>query len=109
MNNFLRLQLTFLKFWFIDAPLEMTGFFSALNNYIMQAIALDLCIKTYFKPLKNEYRQGLVGFTIGMGIVVKTGIITADLFIFIILISLEFMVIFAFLIFPLSTLLLLFL
>lgn len=46
-------------------------------------------LKTFFKPLKNEYRKGLVGFSIVMGIFVKTILIAIDLIIFIGLIFLE--------------------
>ncbi len=109
MNNSWLLSFTFLKFWYIDAPRDMLVYFVSLNNYFIQLSALSLCIKTYFKPLKNEYREGLVGFSRAIGILVKTGLIIANIFIFLILILIEFVVIFSFLIFPIATVLILFL
>lgn len=46
-------------------------------------------VRTFFKPLKNEYRKGLVAFSIGMGIVVKTILIFVDLIVFLFVIFLE--------------------
>lgn len=71
--------------------------------------ALPLFIKTFFKPLKNEYRQGLVGFSRGMGMVVKTFFILADIIILIPLLAFEAMVLVLFIAFPVLTVLILFL
>jgi len=38
--------------------------------------------KTFFKPWKNEYREGLVGFSIVMGMIIKSLFIFADLCLF---------------------------
>src|SRR5438477_8564672 len=103
------LPFVFLKFWYIDAPLEMFKLFSSINNYFMQLFALPLCLKTFFKPLKNEYRQGLVGFSRGMGIVLKSFFIMADLLILFFLLLFEFIFILVFLSFPITTVILLFL
>ena len=108
MNNSLMLPLTFLKFWYIDTPWEMLGFFGSLNSYFLQLFALPLCLRTFFDPLKNEYRQGLVGFSRAMGMFVKSGIIAIDLAIFLALIICESIFILAFMIFPFVTVLLLF-
>jgi len=103
------LPFTFLKFWFIEAPLEILSFFVSLNTYLMELFALPLCIRTYFKPLKNEYRQGLVGFSIGMGISLKTAIIFVDLLLFACLLLFELIVTLSFFVFPVITVLLIFL
>jgi hypothetical protein len=102
------LPFTFLKFWYIDATVEIVSFFASLNNYFMQLFALPLCLRTYFKPLKNEYREGLVGFSRAMGIVVKTVFIITDLFIFTFLLLFEGVVVISFLVFPVITILLVF-
>lgn len=109
MFNYLRLPLVFLKFWYIDALFEIIRYFFSLNNAFFQLFSLPLFLKTYFKPLKNEYREGLVGFSIGMGIFVKTLFILADIFIFTILVSIEIVVVFSFFAFPIATVGLLFL
>jgi hypothetical protein len=103
------LPFVFLKFWYIDAPFEMLQFFGSLNSYFMKLFALTLCLKTFFKPLKNEYRQGLVGFSIGMGIFVKSLFIIADLFLLSLLLIFEFIFIISFLSFPITTIMLLYL
>lgn len=102
------LPFTFLKFWYIEAPLGILGFLTSLNTYLMELFALPLCLRTFFKPLKNEYRQGLVGFSVGMGIFVKTILISIDLLIFICLFLLESIIILSFLAFPVITVLLIF-
>ncbi len=108
MNSYLFLPLIFLKFWYFDSPRELLGFFGSLNNAFFQLFSLPLFLRTFFKPLKNEYREGLVGFSIGMGIAVKTVLIIVDLLIFIILLALEVCVLFFFLAFPIITIFLLF-
>lgn len=109
MNQYLLLPLFFLKFWFFDAPLELIGFFRSLNKYFIQAFALSLFLKTFFKPLKNEYREGLVGFSRGMGIVIKSVFIFVDMLILVLLLSFEFIVVGSFICFPIITGALLFL
>ncbi|MBI2034903.1 MAG: hypothetical protein HYT11_04190 [Candidatus Levybacteria bacterium] len=66
-------------------------------------------IRTFFKPIKNEYREGLVAFSIGMGMAVKSTIIFVNIFLFIGLLILEVAALFIFITLPLTTVLLLFL
>ncbi|SRR6266851_2838283 len=106
--NYLTLPVMLLKFWFIESPVALFKFFASLNGAFFQLFSLPLLLKTYFKPLKNEYRQGLVGFSIAMGIVVKTVFIIADLAILIVLLSLEISIFISFVFFPIATLALLF-
>src|SRR5260370_225767 len=70
MKNYLLLPIIFLKFWYFDAPRSLIGFFASLNHAFFELFSLPLFLRTYFKPLKNEYRQGLVGFSIAMGLVI---------------------------------------
>lgn len=109
MPAYFALPITFLKFWYIDALLGLTHFFATLNHAFFQLFSLPLLVKTFFRPLKNEYRQGLVGFSIGMGIVVKTCLIFVDLMLFLVLLLLEVVFILAFLSMPIATVLVLFL
>lgn len=37
--------------------------------------SIKMLLQTFFQPIKNEYREGLVRFSIVMGIVVKIAII----------------------------------
>ncbi len=109
MKSYLFLPFAFLRFWFFEAPKEIYGYFASLNHAFFQLFALPLFIKTFFKPLKNEYRKGLVGFSRGMGMVVKSVIIIADLIVLIPLLFIELAVLTGFISLPVMTVLILFL
>jgi len=111
MNNtarFLFLPLAFLKFWYFESVINLFGFFASLNKAFFQLFSLWLLIKTFFKPLKNEYRQGLVGFSIVMGMIIKSMFIFVDLLLLVALLAFEIVVIISFLVFPVATFLILF-
>lgn len=40
--------------------------------YIANLLSVPLLLRTFFKPLKSEYREGLVLFSVLMGIIVKS-------------------------------------
>ena len=107
--NYVSLLLLFLKFWFYESPLNLLRFFASLNGAFFQLFSLPLLLRTFFKPLKNEYRKGLVGFSIAMGIVVKSFFIAADLFLLILLLFVEACIFLAYVLFPLATIGVLFL
>jgi len=65
-------------------------------------------VRTFFKPLKNEYRKGLVVFSIGMGMFVKTILILVDLIIYYFVIFLEISFLAFFIWWPLLTVFILF-
>lgn len=68
-------------FWYKDVVLGLAGFFVVFNRYISSLLSLHLLTSTFFKPLKNEYRKGLVVFSIISGMVVKMILIPAILLI----------------------------
>ena len=105
---YLNLPLIFLKFWYIEAPIGLVRFFSSLNISTLQLLSLPLLVRTYFKPWKNEYRKGLVGFSIAMGIFIKSFVIIADLILFSLLIFLETIFFVSFILWPVATIFLLF-
>jgi hypothetical protein len=107
--NYMNLPLVFLRFWFFESPLALLQFFLSLNSSFFQLFSLPLLLRTFFKPLKNEYRQGLIGFSIAMGIVVKSVLIVADLAILLLLLLFEVTVFMAYFLFPFATIFLLFL
>ncbi len=109
MTAYLLLPFALLKFWYFEAPFGILQLFDSLNRAFLQLFSLFLLVKTFFKPLKNEYRKGLVGFSIGMGMVVKTCIIIADLFLFSLLLVFELFILLLFLTFPVLTFVILFL
>ncbi len=107
MFSYLRFPYYFVRFWFIEAPSGMLDFFLSLNHAFFHFFSLPLFLRTFFQPLKNEYRTGLVGFSIGMGIAVKTVLILVDILLFIILLIFEAAVLVSFVVFPFLTIALL--
>ncbi|MBA3723540.1 MAG: hypothetical protein H0W89_01450 [Candidatus Levybacteria bacterium] len=107
--NYLVLPVMFLKFWFFESPLALLKFFFSLNRSFLQLFSLPLFLKTYFKPIKNEYRQGLVAFSVAVGMFVKTWLILANLLMLILLLLFEVTVFIGYIFLPFATIWLLFL
>lgn len=59
-------------------------------------------LKTFFKPWKNEYREGLVRFSIFMGIAFKSLFIFVGLFAFVFLLIFEAVAFAGFLVLPIA-------
>lgn len=106
---YLNLPLIVLKFWYLEAPLGLVYFFASLNSAFLNLFSLPLLIKTYFRPWKNEYRKGLVGFSIAMGMFVKTIVIIADTVLLGTLLIFETIFVIGFLIWPIAVVALFFL
>lgn len=100
------LPFDFLKFWFFETPRGLIFFFASLNSAFLQLFSLPLLVKTYFRPWKNEYREGLVGFSIAMGMAIKTFAIIVDFIFFLALLIFEILFILGFIVLPIITLLL---
>jgi hypothetical protein len=98
----------FLKFWFIESLVALFKFFASFNSAFFELFSLPLLLRTYFQPLKNEYRQGLVGFSRALGIFIKTFLIMVNLLMLIIILALEIFIFVSFMIFPIATVALLF-
>lgn len=105
---YLSLPIIFLKFWFLEAPFKILNFFASLNSSALQLLSLPILIRTYFKPWKNEYREGLVVFSIAMGVFIKSFVIIADLILLFFLLFLEIIFFISFLLWPVGTIFLLF-
>jgi len=75
----------------------------ALDKTFLGVFSLPLMLKTFFKPWKNEYREGLVGFSIFMGVVIKSLFILADLVLLVGLIAFEIVMFIGFLVWPVAT------
>lgn len=99
----LNLPIMFLRFWYFEAPRSLISFFTSLNRVALELFSLPLLVKTFFRPWKNEYRKGLIGFSRGMGIFIKTFVIIADLFVLGFLILLETIFFLTFLLWPAIT------
>jgi len=79
-------------FWYKDVLGGLLDFFIDLNRYVASLLSLQLLIKTFFKPLKNEYRQGLVLFSIIFGMFIKSILISISLFLVFFLLLIEFLI-----------------
>lgn len=99
----IKLPVYILRFWYLEAPYSLLSFFITLNKAFLVVFSLPLMLKTFFKPWKNEYREGLVGFSIFMGVVVKSLFVLADFILLAGLIFAEIVIFVGFLIWPLAT------
>jgi hypothetical protein len=63
-------------FWYRDFTLGTLRTSWEIFVYVSEVLSVPLLLKTFFKPLKNEYRQGLVWFSIIMGVIIKTFILS---------------------------------
>ncbi len=108
-RSYLNIPFMFLKFWFYESPLSLLQFFASLNSSFFHLFSLPLFLKTYFQPIKNEYRQGLVGFSRAMGMFVKTWLILADVLMLALLLLLEVTIFLGYIFLPFATIWLLFL
>lgn len=45
--------------------------------YWFYLVSVPILVKAFFKPLKNEYREGLVVFSITIGVIVKFLLLSA--------------------------------
>lgn len=106
LQFYLSFPLIFLIFWFYEAPLFLVRFFLSFNKAFLKLVSLPILLRTFFKPWKNEYRKGLVGFSIGMGMGIKAIVILADVFLLFLLIAVEFFAILLFILLPVITVLL---
>ena len=106
--NYATLPVMLLKFWFIESPVALLKFFASFNSAFFELFSLPLLLRTYFQPLKNEYRQGLVGFSRALGIFIKTFFIIGDLAMLAVIVTIEVVIFVSFVFFPIATVALLF-
>lgn len=109
MKAYLFLPFAIVKFWYIESPVTLFNYFRSVNHSFFQLFSLPLLLKTYFQPLKNEYREGLVGFSRAMGMIIKSFLIFADTLMLIFLLVIEISIFVSFLVFPIATVVILFL
>lgn len=108
MSAYLTLPYALLHFWFVEAPLGILFFFGSFNRSLLHWLSLPLLFETFLKPLKNEYREGFVGFSIGMGIAIKSILIVVDLLLFLVVLIGELITIALFILLPFLSLYVLF-
>lgn len=101
MKTALLYPLELAVFWYHDICLGTIDQFTKFNSHLAQAFSLPLLIKTFFKPLKNEYRKGLVLFSIVFGIIVKSILISVSLGILFFVLFAELLIVAFLFVFPL--------
>ena len=59
-------------FWYRDFFSGSIRLSLEIFSYTANLLSVPLLLKTFFKPLKNEYREGLVLFSRVMGMFIKS-------------------------------------
>ncbi len=94
------LPIQFFKWWFIEATFNL---FKIMRYFLAAAyrlLGIGSLFQTFFKPWKNEYREGLVRFSIFMGMFMKSMLLIFDFFFMSFLILVEFFIIIAWVLLP---------
>ena len=103
MSAYFFLPFYILAFWFGQAPLSLLRYFKAFNKAFFEFFSVPMLLHTFFRPVKNEYRKGLIGFSIGMGIFIKSIIIITSLILFMGVLAIEVVLFCGFFVFPIIT------
>ena len=88
-------------FWYRDFFIKSVKKSFEIFIYATNLLSVGLILKTFFAPLKNEYHEGLVLFSIITGVIVKTALLLIDLAVLIALAFILVMVDIVILILPL--------
>lgn len=94
------LPFEFLHWWFVEATFNLLQILKFIFAAIYRFLGINLIFKTFFKPWKNEYREGLTRFALFMGMFIKTCFLIFDLFFFSFIFLIEGFVLIAWLTFP---------
>ncbi len=90
----------FIFWWFLESPkivFKILYFFLATTIHLFGYKSL---FKTFFKPWKNEYREGLVGFSLIMGMATKSSLIFIETILILFLVVIEVIVFATWLLLP---------
>lgn len=74
------LPVNFILWWFTDNIRLIYKILSFIFLTIVHLFGYKSLFKTFFKPWKNEYREGLVGFSRLIGIFIKSTLIFTETF-----------------------------
>ena len=80
------LPVTFFSWWFLESPKVVYKILYFIFTSVVHQLGYKSLFKTFFKPWKNEYREGLVGFSVIMGMAIKGLLIFIETFIILFLI-----------------------
>lgn len=96
------------SFWYKDVLGGTFDFFASFNRYLVSLLSIPLLLKTFFKPLKNEYREGLVLFSIIFGIVIKSSLLSITIPFVIVVLFIELLIGVLLFVLPLGLIMILF-
>jgi hypothetical protein len=74
------LPLNFIVWWFTDNIKLIYKILFFIFRTTVHLFGYKSLFKTFFKPWKNEYRQGMVGFSRIIGMAIKTMLIFTESF-----------------------------
>ena len=77
----MRLPIEFILWWYLQAPINLLKILRWIFLAFVHLLSLKSLFTTFFKPWKNEYREGLVRTAIFIGAFIKSFIIIFDVFI----------------------------
>src|SRR5574339_1319180 len=83
------LPFEFLHWWFVEATFNLLQILLFILKAAYRFLGVNLIFKTFFKPWKNEYREGLTRFALFMGMFIKTVFLFFDLLFFSFLLLVE--------------------
>ncbi|HVZ11595.1 MAG TPA: hypothetical protein VG965_01065 [Patescibacteria group bacterium] len=69
-------------FWYRDFFLASLRISLDLLLYVLDLLSIPALAGTFFKPLKGEYREGLVMFSVVMGMIIKSMLLLVCISIF---------------------------
>lgn len=76
-----KIPVEFIVWWYTQAPITLLKILRWIFLAFVHLFSLKNLFTTFFKPWKNEYREGLVRTAIFIGAFIKTFIIIFDVFI----------------------------
>jgi hypothetical protein len=84
-----KLSIEFFRWWYIEAPVTLLKILRWVFAAFAHLFSFKELFTTFFKPWKNEYREGLVRTAIFIGAFMKSLIIIFDVFILSLILALE--------------------
>lgn len=98
--EFLSYPILLVKFYYGDVTIGFLKHILSHIRYFIYMLSMPLLFKTFFKPLKGEYRNQLVVFSIVAGMIVKFVLLAVSTVLLLLFILFEFTFFALFLIFP---------
>src|SRR4030042_5233184 len=87
-----KLPIEFFIWWFWEAPITLLKILKFIFLAFAHLFSLNWLFTTFFKPWKNEYREGLVRTAIFIGAFIKALLIIFDFFILSLLLLVEIII-----------------